>query len=143
MKANSLGTQLIVNNKVVGGLTSINGVEINADKIEVSALDNSTGYKEYVPDLKDVGDVTGSGFLDGGNEGQDECYTLLDSGETVPCSIVFPAKIGLTWSFNAFVTQFSTGADMGSAVSFNITMGVTGKPTLGKTPAQNNSGGEG
>lgn len=136
MKSNSLGTTLIVNGKTVGGLTSINGVEINADKIEVSSLDNSTGYKEYVPDLKDVGDVTGSGFLDGDDQGQDECYSQLDSDTAVPCSIVFPAKIGKTWSFNAFVTQFSTGADMGSAISFNITLAVTGKPTLAATPAQ-------
>ena len=89
-KSNSKGTQLKINNKVVGGLTSINGIEINADTVDLTALDNTSGYREKAADFKDVGDVTASGFLDGADNGQDECLSLLDSGEAVACQIVFP-----------------------------------------------------
>ena len=133
-KSNAIGTALKVNNKIVGGLTNINGIEITADTIDVTALDNATGYREKEPGFKDVGDVTVSGFLDGADEGQEECMTLLNSGTTVPCSITFPPKIGKTWSFNASVIRFSTGAEVGSAVSFEATLAVTGQPTLGATP---------
>ena len=133
-KSNAIGTALKVNNKTVGGLTNINGIEITADTIDVTALDNATGYREKEPGFKDVGDVTVSGFLDGADEGQAECMSLLNSGTIVACSITFPAKIGKTWSFQASVTRFSTGAEVGSAVSFEATLAVTGQPTLGATP---------
>ena len=130
-KSNSKGTQLKVNNKAVGGLTSINGIEVNADVVDLTALDNATGYREKAADFKDVGDVTCSGFLDGADEGQAECLTLLNSGEAVSCSIIFPPKIGKTWSFNASVVRFSTGAEVGNAVTFEASFAVTGQPTLG------------
>lgn len=132
-KSNAVGTTLKVNEKTVGGLSSVNGIEISADTIDVTALDNSTGYREKEPGFKDVGDLTCSGFMDGEDAGQEECYSLLNSGDTVPCSIVFPKKIGKTWSFNASVIRFRTGAEVGGAVTFEMTLAVTGKPTLAAT----------
>ena len=38
----------------------------------------------------------------------------------VACQIVFPAKIGKTWSFNAGVSRFATGADVDGAVTFGV-----------------------
>ena len=132
-KSNAIGTTLTVNSKTVGGLTSINGVEINADTIDVSSLDNATGYREKEPGFKDVGDVTVSGFLDGDDAGQAECMTLLNSGAIVACQIIFPQKIGKTWSFQASVVRFSTGAEVGNAVTFEASFAVTGQPTLGSS----------
>jgi len=137
-KSNSKGTQLKINNKVVGGLTSINGIEVNADTVDLTALDNTSGYREKAADFKDVGDVTASGFLDGADDGQAECLSLLDSGEAVACQIIFPQKIGKTWSFTASVVRFSTGAELSQGVSFELSLAVTGKPTLAATaPAGN------
>ena len=139
-KSNSKGTQLKINSKVVGGLTSINGIEINADTVDLTALDNTSGYREKAADFKDVGDVTASGFLDGADDGQDECLSLLDSGEAVACQIVFPPKIGNTWSFTASVVRFSTGAELSQGVSFELSLAVTGKPTLAASAAAGNGG---
>lgn len=144
MKANSLGTKLIVDEVSVGALTSINGIDVTADEIDLSSLDNQDGYREFEQDLKTVNDVTGSGFLDAEDAGQLKCMELLNSGATVPCSIVFPPKINATWSFNAFLKRFSTGAEMGSGVKFDITLKPTGKPTLAPTtPAAQGGGGNG
>ncbi len=129
-KSNSIGTKLMVNNKKVGGLNSINGIQINADSIDVSDFDNTSGYRDKIPGWKEVGDLTASGFLDGDDEGQDECYALLASGDVVPCQIVFPTKIGKTWSFNAGVVGFTTGAEIGDAITFEVTFAVSGTPTL-------------
>lgn len=132
-KSRALGTQLKVNNKVVGGLSSINGIEISADTVDLTALDNSSGFREKEPGFKDAGEVTASGFLDGADEGQSELYTLLTSGEVVPCQIIFPSKIGKTWSFQAGVSRFTTGADVDGAVTFDISLAVSGAPTLAAT----------
>lgn len=129
-KSNAVGTKLIINKKAVGGLTSINGIEISADTIDVTDLSNKDGYREKIPGFKDAGEVTGDGFLDAENDGQTECATLLESGEVVDCEIQFPAKIGKSWKFKAGVTGFTTGAELENAVTFSVTLAVSGKPTL-------------
>lgn len=129
-KSNSVGTKLQINSKVVGGLKTIGGVEISAESIDVSDLGNTDGYREALPGFKDGGEVSISGFLDGEDEGQEECLTIMNSGDVVECKIVFPSKIGKTWSFKAGVTKFATNADLEDAVTFEATLKVSGKPTL-------------
>jgi len=132
-KSRALGTKLIVNSKTVGGLSSINGVEISADNVDLTSLDNSSGYREKEPGFKDAGEVTASGFLDGTDQGQAELYTLLASGNIVACEIQFPSKIGKSWTFQAGVSRFSTGADVDGAVTFEISLAVNGAATLAAT----------
>lgn len=136
-KSNSVGTKLKVGTgnaaKTVGGLTSISGIEISAETIDVTALDNATGYREKLPGFKEVGDVTLSGFLDGSDEGQNEMYTLLNSQASSDFAIEFPAAIGKTWSFTGYVAGFSTSADVGDAITFEATIIVTGQATLAAT----------
>lgn len=134
-KSNAVGTKLMIDGVVVGGLKSINGIDVSADTIDVTDLANTTGYREKLPGFKDVGDVSASGFMDGEDEGQAKCYELLNSGETAECKIVFPAKIGKTWSFNGCVNKFTTGAEVEDAVTFEIGLAVTGKPTLAASQA--------
>ena len=140
-KSNSVGTQLKVGTgssaKVVGGITSISGIEISAESIDVTALDNSTGYREKLPGFKEAGDVSVSGFLDGADDGQNEMLTLLNSGASSAFSIIFPTAIGKTWSFNGYVTGFSTSSDVGDAITFEATITVTGQPTLAATAGGN------
>ena len=69
MKSNAVGTKLLINNKVVGGLKSIGGIEITAESIDVTDLSNADGYREKLPGFKDAGEVSASGFLDGEDAG--------------------------------------------------------------------------
>lgn len=130
-KSNSVGTKLMVNEKLVGGLKSIGGIEISADSIDVSDLGNTDGFREKLPGFKDGGEVALSGFMDGEDEGQEECYSLMESGDVVDCKIIFPSKIGKTWSFKAGINKFATNADLEDAVTFEASLLVSGKPTLG------------
>lgn len=132
-KSRALGTTLKVNSKSVGGLTTINGIEISAETVDLTALDNQSGYREKEPGFKDGGEVTVSGYMDGSDDGQDEMYTLLNSGATTTCNIVFPAKIGKTWTFTAGVSRFVTGAELEGGVTFEATLLVSGQPVLAAT----------
>ena len=129
-KSRALGTTLNVNSKAVGGLTTINGIEISAETVDLTALDNTSGYREKEPGFKDGGEVTVSGFLDGADAGQAEMYTLMESGGTTTCTIVFPSKIGKTWTFTASVSRFVTGAELEGGVTFEATLLVSGQPVL-------------
>ena len=138
-KSRSVGTKLQIpaatgnTDVTVGGLKSISGIEVSADDTDVTSMDNTDGYREYLPGWKDGGEVGVSGYLDGDDDGQDRMYALLESGDVVSCKIVFPDKIGKTWSFKAGVTKFSTSADVDDAITFEATLKVSGKPTLAAT----------
>ena len=132
-KSNSIGTKLIVDGVQVGGLNTINGIKITAETIDVTDFDNESGYRSKMPGFKDTENPTAGGFLDGDNSGQDKCIELMDSGETVPIEIRFPAKIGKSWKFNGSVVSFATSAEVANAIGFDVEFAVDGKPTLAAT----------
>lgn len=112
----------------IAKLTSITGVEVTADEIDVTAHDSSNGYREYVQGLRDSGSVSIEGLFTS-DASQIALKTLFDSGDSVAMKIDFPASAG-EWSFNGFVTGLSTDAPMDGAITFSATIKVTGKPTL-------------
>ena len=132
-KSKSVGTKFNIGTQAVGGLSSIGGVEISSETTDVTALDNTSGYKEYLGGFKDGGEVPLEGFLDGEDKGQDAMYAAMESQEEAEFSIVFPEKIGKTWSFKGIVTKFATNAAVGDAVKFSASVKVSGKPTLAKS----------
>ena len=138
MAKKSLGTKLQIAETTpitVGSLTSINGLEVSADTIDVTTLDSTDGYREFIQGFKDGGEVSVEGYLDvATGNGQKEMLDLFDSGEVKPFEIVFPATLNAKWAFNGIVTGFSTGASLEDPLSFSATIKVTGRPTLTVTP---------
>lgn len=112
----------------IGGLTSIGGIEISADTVDVTALDSEGGYREFLPGFKDAGDISLEGYLDDEDLGQEASYQALESGAVQKCEIAFPN--GSKWVFDGIVTGFSTSASLEDAVSFSATVKVSGKPTF-------------
>lgn len=132
-KSRSVGTKFNIDNTAVGGLTSIGGVEIAAETTDVTSLDNTTGYKEYLGGFKDGGEVPLEGFMDGEDAGQDAMYAAMEDQEIHQFSIVFPAAIGKTWTFPGVVTKFATSAALNDGIKYSASVKVTGKPTLAKS----------
>lgn len=135
-KSRSVGTVFKIDDSKVGGLTSIGGVETSSETTDVTALDNTTGYKEYLGGFKDGGEVPLEGFLDGEDAGQDAMYAAFEDQAVHQFTIDFPAAIGKSWTFPGVVTKFSTSAALSDGIKFAASVKVTGKPTLGKTQAQ-------
>lgn len=137
MKSNAQGTKLNIgtgNDAItVGGLNSISGIEVTAETIDVTDFGNLTGYREKLPGFKEVNDVSVSGFLDGSDQGQEQMYTLLNSGASTTFEIIFPTAIGKKWTFTGYVAGFTTSADVGDAITFEATIIVTGQATLAAT----------
>lgn len=110
----------------IAGLTSISGLDLSADTIDVTTLSSEGGYREFTSSFRDAGEVSISGYFD---------YTshspLLDdfqAGTTGAYVITFPN--GSTWTFDAVVVGFSTGAELEDLISFEGTLKVSGEPTL-------------
>lgn len=112
----------------IAELTSITGVEISVDEIDVSSHDSVDAFREFEPGMKDAGSVSIEGnFIN--DSTQEALYTQLVSGDIVAMEIVFPGTTG-KWAFSGFVTSLSTEAPMDDKISFSATIKVTGKPIL-------------
>jgi len=131
MAKRALGTKLQIGKispVAVAGLTSIGGLELSADTIDVTTLNNDEGYREFIAGFKDAGEVSLEGYLEL-NQGQQTLYNLFVSGETEDFAIQFPDNFG-KWEFEGVVTGFSTSADLEDPLSFSATIKVSGAPTL-------------
>jgi len=133
MAKRALGTKLQIGKDApvtVAGLTSIGGLELSADTIDVTTLDSDGAYREFIAGFKDAGEVSLEGYLElDTGKGQKELYDLFESGETEDFTILFPNNMG-SWQFQGVVTGFSTSADLEDPLSFSCTIKVSGKPML-------------
>jgi len=133
MATRALGTTIKKGTTLIGGLTEINGIEKTADTIDITTLDSTGGYREFISSFKDGGEVSISGFFVPGNVGQAALETAFESGDSDTFTIVFPAVMGATWTFTGVVTKVMTSATIEDPISFEATIKVSGKPNLGVT----------
>lgn len=132
MAEKALGTKIQVGANSVADLTSIGGMDLSADTIETTTLDDT--WRKFVQGLKDGGEVSLSGYFNvGDTNGQMALYNAFNSGALLAYTILFP--FGASWAFNGIVTGVSTGAELEDNVSFEATIKVSGQPSLGLTPS--------
>lgn len=137
MKIRALGTKFNIGKGPtpapvpVGNLSSIGGLELSADTIDVTTLDSTGGYREFIAGFKDAGEVALEGIFDATTgKGQKELYDLFESGASSDFQIVFPTESKATWDFAGVVVGFSTSADLEDPLAFSATIKVSGAPTL-------------
>lgn len=116
----------------IAGLTSIGGIEITADTIDVTPLDSDGGYREFIGGFKDGGEVPIEGFFNPATEsGQVAFQDSLDSGLAEDYKIIFPTTPKAEWAFKGVVTGFKVGdVDVDGTINFGATIKVSGKPVL-------------
>ena len=140
----SSGTKLKIGSstpKTVGHLTSISGISASSETIDVTALDSTGGYREFLASFKDGGEVSISGFFDYEDEGQTTLMTAFNAETKDSYAIEFPESVGAKWTFSGVVSAIETGAETGNAVSFSATIKVSGKPVLSALSDDSGGGG--
>jgi len=116
---------------LIGGLTSIGGIEITAETIDTTTLDSVGGYRESIGGFKDAGEVPIEGYFDHTAAGQIAMQTSLDAGTAEDYVITFPTVPATTWTFKGVVTAFKVGdVDLEGVIAFGATIKVSGKPVL-------------
>jgi predicted secreted protein len=106
--------------ELIGGLTSIGGIEITADTMDVTTLDSEGGYRESIGTFKDAGEVPIEGFFDHTSEGQMAMQESMDVGTAEDYTITFPTTPVTTWKFKGIVTSFKVGeAELDGAIPLN------------------------
>lgn len=114
---------------IVGELTSIGGMKLKADVIDVTNHDSADGYKEFIGGLRDAGEFPIEGNFIQDDAGQLALLASFNSGAVESFVVTFSDTS--TWAFSGIVTGIEVGkADLKNQVSFTATLKVTGKPTF-------------
>lgn len=96
--------------------------------IRATSLDSTGGYEEYIPGLRDGGEVTANA-----NYRRDSYDTLLADFESDTARnyrIVLPDTDGTTFEFAGFIMQFPLTIPPDDKVTYDITIKITGPVEL-------------
>ena len=91
---------------------SIDSPQATTDEIEMTTLDNTTGYREFLPSFKDGGEMSFTLAADPALHigGTDTVQALFDSGEVVNMRIHLPTTApGFDMEFPGYVKSFAPG----------------------------------
>jgi len=111
--------------KLIGSLKSIGKIAPTAAEIDVTALDSSGNYKEFLQGPKDSGTLNISGFHDADDTGQAQMRTLYGSGATGYFWVTLPDGVHVI--FTARVMGYEAGsADQDAAVMFAASLRISG-----------------
>jgi len=112
----------------LSNVTNISWDGMSRDLIETTALDTAGGYKTFITGLRDAGAVTLQI-----NFTRDVYETLkgdFDSDVVKYYEIVLPDTDNTTLEFEGYVTEIPMGIPPDAAVSANVTIKITGQPTM-------------
>ena len=134
----SLGTTLVKTKSgeessdlTIANLTTIGRVGIESDEIDVTTLDSTGGFKEFIAGFKDAGEVSLAGFIK--SEEAMEIMVALADAQTMEKWTITTLS-GSTWAFDGFVKMFEESeANVDGVRGFSGSIRVSGKPAY--TPA--------
>lgn len=116
----------------VGRLTSVSEIAPDSEELDVTTLDSTDGYREYIQGFRDAGELEISGFHDKSDAGQTALRAAYASGAAGAVEIIFPDSTKA--AFTAFVKSHSIGsAEVDGAIGFGATLRITGGVTV-ETP---------
>lgn len=113
----------------VAEVKSIKGPSQEADLIEVTNLDSTGGYQEFITGLKKGGTVS----LDANLVPQDAAYKALladfEALRKVNWQLVMPDASSTTGTFQGFVSKLDRSYEAKSAMNLTIDITITGAIT--------------
>lgn len=114
---------------VIGSINSIGELGFGeAEEVDVTTLNEPTGYKRYIQGLKDAGTLAVTGYKEPSDAGQAKLVELYTSGDVVTWTINY--SDGSSAEFDGFVKKFNfaeaapNGA-LGWSVDIRVSGGVT------------------
>ncbi len=127
------GTTLSIGGTTIAEVTSISGPSLSADSIDVTTMDTTTRYREFIQGLLDGGEVSFDLMFYPGDAGQAAMYTAFGAGTDSTYIITFPTAVGATWTFDGFPTACGNEIPMDEAITQSWTIKLSTSPTLGTT----------
>ena len=127
----AFGTKLKRGEVYVARLTNITPPELSRDDIDVTDHDSPDGFREFVPGLKQSGEVPLEGNLIPTDSTQTGLLAAVDIDEPEEWTIEFPTIPKLYIRFFGYVKSFAIAeAPVEGVMKFTATIKATGKPII-------------
>lgn len=112
----------------IAEINSITGPGMTRDTIDVTSLDSTGGYREFITGFRDGGEVTleMNFTLDGYNQMKDD----FEVDDTHNYQIVLPDTGATTLEFAALVTSLPLSVPTDDKITISVILKVTGEVTL-------------
>jgi len=116
----------------IGQVRELSGPSFSLDTAEATVMAGS-GWKEYLPTLRDGGEVSLTVAFDptlATHDASTGLLSLLVSGTKRRFKLLFPSPLTVSWTFEGYVTSFEPSFPIDDVMTADITIKVTGQPTL-------------
>jgi hypothetical protein len=135
------GSKVSWNGTPIGYCRDIPFPSITRDKVDLSNSQSDDEFEESESGMGHPGEVTFEVIFVPGESGQSAAIEDLLSGTTREMIIIGPTAAAFTWTCNAWVSAINGQMPYSGSneIIMNLTLTLTGKPTLGVTYAPNMS----
>ena len=118
----------------IAEVRDISGPSMEAETIDVTSHDSTSGWRDHIPGLKDGGEVTFDVNFDPRVATHDQSTGLASFiGTESNWRVIYPTAIAKQWSFAAVMTKLETKEEVAGASDASITLKINGMPTLEAT----------
>lgn len=113
----------------VGKLSSIGEIAPESEEMEITTLDSTDGYREYMQGVKSAGEIEVEGFFAAGDEGQVAIRAAFASGAQAAFEIAFTDETRV--EFSGFVKGYTIGAsEIEKPIAFGARIRISGAVTV-------------
>lgn len=127
----SYGVKLKRGDTYVAKVLTLTPPKITRDDMDVTDHDSPDGFQEWIPGMKDGGEVPFTVHLIPTNDTQKDLATAQDTDDPEPWTIEFPTVPKLYINFNGYVNEFGPGdTPVDGVLTYECKIKVTGKPEI-------------
>lgn len=112
----------------IAEVNSISGPNMSRSTIDVTSLDSTGGYREFIAGFRDGGEVTLE--MNFSLSTYDQMKDDFENENTHNYQIVLPDTGATTFQFAALVTALGMGVPMDDKVTSSVTLKISGQVTL-------------
>lgn len=118
----------------LANVASITGPGLAANVVDVTSHSNANPWRQKITTLLDPGDVSFDLYFvpnDTGHKALLALFTSRSGGVASPFALSFPTTASRTvWTFNGWVSKFSTTEPVDNVIKAAVTITITGPPTF-------------
>lgn len=112
----------------IGEINTISGPTMSRTTIDVTSLDSTGGYREFVTGFRDAGTMTLN--MNFTRTTYESMLTDFDSNTARDYQLVLPDSAVTTFDFSALVTELPLDVPMDDKITANVTLKISGQVTL-------------
>lgn len=115
----------------VAEMLSLSGPSMSVGAVDATHTSSPDAFREFIAGLGDGGEISGSfNWKPTDTNGQAAALALFQARTTRGWQIVFANTDASVLAFAAFITGWAFETQLDQTVKVNLTLKVTGKPTL-------------